>query len=156
MRQAGATLHRGAGTALHRGARAFLYRGPSRCGAQAPDAQAQQLSAIVFDTISAKVNRMQKKNNILVFLCKYFFSLCTHLTGSYFAFPLPTHPHRRASGPLFEKATLGQFQLLIMLLNQTWVCSPICSKANLLTQGSVEGMCSVYCRANQGEQVLMF
>ena len=42
-RQAGATLHRGAGTALHRGARAFHYRGPSRCGAQAPDAQAQQL-----------------------------------------------------------------------------------------------------------------
>ena len=39
----GATLHRGAGTALHRGARAFHYRGPSRCGAQAPDAQAQQL-----------------------------------------------------------------------------------------------------------------
>ena len=37
----GATLHRGAGTALHRGARAFHYRGPSRCGAQAPDAQAQ-------------------------------------------------------------------------------------------------------------------
>ena len=39
----GATLHRGAGAALHRGARAFHYRGPSRCGAQAPDAQAQQL-----------------------------------------------------------------------------------------------------------------
>ena len=37
----GATPHRGAGTALHRGARAFHYRGPSRCGAQAPDAQAQ-------------------------------------------------------------------------------------------------------------------
>ena len=30
-----------AGTALHRGARASHYRGPSRCGAQAPDAQAQ-------------------------------------------------------------------------------------------------------------------
>ena len=43
LRQAGATPHRGAGTALHRGARAFLYRGPSRRGAQAPDAQAQQL-----------------------------------------------------------------------------------------------------------------
>ena len=51
LRQAGATLHRGAGTALHRGAgtalhrgaRAPHYRGPSRCGAQAPDAQAQQL-----------------------------------------------------------------------------------------------------------------
>ena len=42
-RQAGATPHRGAGTALHRGARAFHHRGPSRCGAQAPDAQAQQL-----------------------------------------------------------------------------------------------------------------
>ena len=41
LRQAGATLHCGAGTALHRGARAFHYRGPSRCGAQAPDAQAQ-------------------------------------------------------------------------------------------------------------------
>ena len=39
----GATLHRGAGTALHRGARAPHHRGPSRCGAQAPDAQAQQL-----------------------------------------------------------------------------------------------------------------
>ena len=43
LRQAGATLHRGAGTALHRGARASLHRGPSRRGAQAPDAQAQQL-----------------------------------------------------------------------------------------------------------------
>ena len=43
LRQAGATLHCSAGTALHCGARAFLYRGPSRCGAQAPDAQAQQL-----------------------------------------------------------------------------------------------------------------
>ena len=41
LRQVGTTLHRGAGTALHRGARAFHYRGPSRCGAQAPDAQAQ-------------------------------------------------------------------------------------------------------------------
>ena len=39
----GATLHRGAGTALHRGARAFHYRGPSRCGAQAPDAQAEHV-----------------------------------------------------------------------------------------------------------------
>ena len=43
LRQVGATLHRGAGTALHRGARAPHYRGPSRCGAQTPDAQAQQL-----------------------------------------------------------------------------------------------------------------
>ena len=33
LRQVGATLHRGA--------RAFHYRGPSRCRAQAPDAQAQ-------------------------------------------------------------------------------------------------------------------
>ena len=41
LRQAGATLHRGVGTALHRGARAPHYCGPSRCGAQAPDAQAQ-------------------------------------------------------------------------------------------------------------------
>ena len=41
-RQAGATPHRGAGTALHRGARAPHYRGPSRRGAQAPEAQAQQ------------------------------------------------------------------------------------------------------------------
>ena len=32
-----------AGATLHRGARASHYRGPSRCGAQAPDAQAQQL-----------------------------------------------------------------------------------------------------------------
>ena len=43
LQQAGATPHRGAGTALHRSARASHYRGPSRCGAQAPDAQAQQL-----------------------------------------------------------------------------------------------------------------
>ena len=43
LRQVGAILHRGAGTALHRGARASHYRGPSRRGAQAPDAQAQQL-----------------------------------------------------------------------------------------------------------------
>ena len=43
LRQVGATLHRGAGTALHRGARASHHRGPSCCGAQAPDAQAQQL-----------------------------------------------------------------------------------------------------------------
>ena len=42
-RQVGATPHRGAGTALHRGAQASHHRGPSRCGAQAPDAQAQQL-----------------------------------------------------------------------------------------------------------------
>ena len=42
LRQAGATLHRGAGTALHRGVRASHYRSPSRRGAQAPDAQAQQ------------------------------------------------------------------------------------------------------------------
>ena len=35
LRQAGATLHHGA--------RAPHHRGPSRCGAQAPDAQAQQL-----------------------------------------------------------------------------------------------------------------
>ena len=35
LRQAGATLHRGA--------RASHYRGLSRCGAQTPDAQAQQL-----------------------------------------------------------------------------------------------------------------
>ena len=41
LRQVGATPHRGAGTALHRGARAFHHRGPSRCRAQAPDAQAQ-------------------------------------------------------------------------------------------------------------------
>ena len=32
-----------AGATLHRGARASHYRGLSRCGAQAPDAQAQQL-----------------------------------------------------------------------------------------------------------------
>ena len=32
-----------AGTTLHRGARASHYRGLSRCGAQVPDAQAQQL-----------------------------------------------------------------------------------------------------------------
>ena len=32
-----------AGSSLHRGARASHYRGLSRCGAQAPDAQAQQL-----------------------------------------------------------------------------------------------------------------
>ena len=31
------------GATLHRGARASHYRGLSRCGAQAPDAQAQQL-----------------------------------------------------------------------------------------------------------------
>ena len=43
LRQVGATLHCGAGPALHRGARASHYRGPSRCGAQASDAQAQQL-----------------------------------------------------------------------------------------------------------------
>ena len=32
-----------AGATLHRGARASHYHDPSRCGAQAPDAQAQQL-----------------------------------------------------------------------------------------------------------------
>ena len=32
-----------AGSSLHRGARASHYRGLSRCGTQAPDAQAQQL-----------------------------------------------------------------------------------------------------------------
>ena len=39
----GPLFHHGAGATLHRGARASHYRGPSRCGAQAPDAQAQQL-----------------------------------------------------------------------------------------------------------------
>ena len=34
---------RRAGATLHRGARARHYRGLSRCGAEAPDAQAQQL-----------------------------------------------------------------------------------------------------------------
>ena len=34
---------RRAGATLHRGARASHYRGLSRCGAQAPDAQAQSL-----------------------------------------------------------------------------------------------------------------
>ena len=43
LRQAGATLHRGARASHYRGARASHYRGLSCCGAQAPDAQAQQL-----------------------------------------------------------------------------------------------------------------
>ena len=43
MRQVRATLLRGAGATLHRGTRASHYRGPSHCGAQTPDAQAQQL-----------------------------------------------------------------------------------------------------------------
>ena len=35
-------------------------------------------------------------------------------------------------------------QLLIMLPNHTWVCSPICNKANLLTSGCDEGKYQVY------------
>ena len=38
----GSLLLRRVGTTPHRGARASHYRGLSRCGAQAPDAQAQQ------------------------------------------------------------------------------------------------------------------
>ena len=38
-------------------------------------------------------------------------------------------------------------ELYPMLLNQTWVHSPTCSKANLLTPGCGEGKCSIYCKA---------
>ena len=34
--------------------------------------------------------------------------------------------------------------LLRVLLNQTWVCSPICNEANLLTPGCGEGKYSIY------------
>lgn len=37
-----------------------------------------------------------------------------------------------------------------MLMKKTWVCSPMCSKANLLTPGYGEGKCSVYCRCQAG------
>ena len=40
-----------------------------------------------------------------------------------------------------------------VLPNQTWVCSPSCSKANLLTPSCAEGKCSVYCKTKQGVQV---
>ena len=42
LREGSLQLRR-AGATLHRGARAPHYRGLSRCGAEAPDAQAQQL-----------------------------------------------------------------------------------------------------------------
>ena len=35
---------------------------------------------------------------------------------------------------------------MLLLLNQTWVRSPVCSKASLLTPGCGERKCSVYCR----------
>ena len=38
-----------------------------------------------------------------------------------------------------------------MLANKTWVHSPTCSKANLLTLGCGEGKCKVYCRAPSKE-----
>lgn len=34
----------------------------------------------------------------------------------------------------------------LALPNQTWVCPPTCSKANLLTRGCGEGKCSIYGR----------
>ena len=34
---------------------------------------------------------------------------------------------------------------------KTWVCLPTCSKANLLTLGSSDGKCSIYCRAPSKE-----
>ena len=37
------------------------------------------------------------------------------------------------------------------LLNQTWIHSPACSKADLLTLVSGEGKYSVYCRAPSKE-----
>ena len=40
-----------------------------------------------------------------------------------------------------------------MLPNQTWVCSPVLSKANLLTSGCGEGKYSVYCREPSKENV---
>lgn len=36
---------------------------------------------------------------------------------------------------------------VLLLLNQTWVHVPVCTEANLLTQGCGEGKCSFYCRA---------
>ena len=36
-------------------------------------------------------------------------------------------------------------QLLILLPNHTWVCSPICSKPNLLTSGCDERKYRIYC-----------
>ena len=40
---------------------------------------------------------------------------------------------------------------LYLLQNQTWVHSPVCSKANLLTPGYGEGKYSAYCRAPSKE-----
>ena len=36
--------------------------------------------------------------------------------------------------------------MMPMLLNQTWVHLPTCSKANLLTPGYSEGKCDIFCR----------
>ena len=41
---------------------------------------------------------------------------------------------------------------LKVLPNQTWVCSPTCSKANLLTPGWGEGKYSIYCRVPSKEK----
>ena len=34
---------------------------------------------------------------------------------------------------------------------KAWVCLPTCSKSNLLTPGSSDGKCSIYCRAPSKE-----
>ena len=38
------------------------------------------------------------------------------------------------------------FTIPVVVTDQTWVCLPQCSKANLLTLGRGEGKCSIYCR----------
>lgn len=41
---------------------------------------------------------------------------------------------------------------LLLVSNQSWVCSPGSSHAFLLTPGCGEGRCRVYCRHRQGDQ----
>ena len=40
--------------------------------------------------------------------------------------------------------------VILILMKQTCVNSPVCNKVNLLTLGWGEGKCSVYCKAKQG------
>ena len=44
-----------------------------------------------------------------------------------------------------------------LLPNQTWVCLPTCSKANILILGCGEGKCNIYCRApsNESRQLVL-
>ena len=53
---------------------------------------------------------------------------------------------------MVEKRSQGSMTLPVeLLLNQTQVCSPALCKADLISPGYGEGMCSVYCKVSNRE-----